>query len=901
MGSTGSAGETQQQPEDDGGARKPTIGEAHFRTLIERSLDAVILFDPDGTVRYASPSSAKLMGYTPAELIGRDGFETVHPDDRDRVREVLGRIVSEPRGTATEVYRVRHKDGSWRWLEARGTNLLDEPGLAAVAATYRDVTDQRATEEVRARLAAIIESAQDAIVGADPTGTILTWNPAAERLFGYTLGEIIGRHITVLAAPDQIVEEQGFIKRLVRGEQLPPFETTRLRKDWRVVPVSLSLSVIRHPAGNLLGFSASYRDLTPEQQARDALRRSEEKYRELFEQNPHPMWVYAVETLRFLAVNDAAVDQYGYSRDEFLGMTILDIRPPEDVSTLLASVRHATPGLLRGGVWRHRHKDGRTREAEVASHAIRYDGRPARLVLATDVTARRRAEMALREREELFRNVIAHIPCGVFWKDRNSVYLGCNDQMARDLGFASPDQVVGRTDAALGVTPTEAATYRDADKQVVETGSPVLNREESQTRPGGKVTLLTSKVPLRDAAGAVVGVLGVYQDITDRKKLEEQYRQAQRMEAVGRLAGGVAHDFNNLLTVITGYSDLVLIALPGHDPAWPLVEEIKKAGERAAVLTQQLLAFGRKQMLQQQVLNLNEVVTGLEKMLRRIIGEDIRLATLSGPDLLRVKADPVQVEQVILNLAVNARDAMPTGGRLTIETANMALPRGPGGESAVRPGPYVLLSVSDTGCGIPADVLPHVFEPFYTTKPVGQGTGMGLATVYGIATAHGGHVEVESTVGRGTTFRVYWPAAEELSQETDRPAGETRLPRGTEVVMVAEDEEGVRGLARLTLQKLGYTVLVAANAEQTLAAARASDRPMDLLLTDVVMPGMSGRALAERMLAEYPGLKVLYTSGYTDDAVVRYGVESDRVNFLPKPYTPAILARKVREVLDAGR
>jgi signal transduction histidine kinase len=434
----------------------------------------------------------------------------------------------------------------------------------------------------------------------------------------------------------------------------------------------------------------------------------------------------------------------------------------------------------------------------------------------------------------------------------------------------------------------------------MEAGEPVLHLEETQTRPGGgRRTMLTSKVPLRDAAGRVVGVLGVYQDITQLKRLEEQFRQAQKMEAVGRLAGGVAHDFNNLLTVINGYSDMVLTTLDDHDPVRPLIEEVGKAGDRAAGLTRQLLAFSRQQILRPKVLELNEVVADVSKMLRRLIGEDVELALKPGAGLRRVKADPGQIEQVVMNLAVNARDAMPTGGQLTIETRNVERDGACAHDgSEVRPGSYVLLAVSDTGCGMTEEVRERVFEPFFTTKELGQGTGLGLATVYGIVTQSGGHIEVATAVGRGTTFRVYLPAVSGDSALVEKAAGASALPRGTETVLVVEDEAGVRELACLVLQRLGYEVLVAANAEQAVVVARHTERPLELLLTDVVMPGAGGRVLAERLRAANAELQVLFMSGYTDDAVVRHGVESDRVHFLPKPFTPATLARKVRDVLD---
>ena len=394
--------------------------------------------------------------------------------------------------------------------------------------------------------------------------------------------------------------------------------------------------------------------------------------------------------------------------------------------------------------------------------------------------------------------------------------------------------------------------------------------------------------------------LAVTRDVTETKGLEAQLRQAQKMEAIGQLAGGVAHDFNNLLCIINGYSDILFNALRPDDPMRNLVDEIRKAGERSASLTRQLLAFSRKQVIAPRALDLNTVILDLEKMLRRIVGEDIDLATSLAPGLGSIKADPSQIEQVLLNLVVNAREAMPQGGKLTIETRNVNLDEDYArARSEVRPGPYVLLAVSDTGCGMTAEVKAHLFEPFFTTKGPGQGTGLGLATVYGIVKQSGGHVAVNSEPGLGTTFRVYLPIVEAAVQVRDSKAATAPAPRGSETILLIEDDEGVRALTRHALQSSGYTVLVAREGQEALRIGRWRQEPIHLLVSDVVMPGLGGRQLSERLRLLHPEMKVLFLSGYTDDAVVRHGVLEGEVNFLQKPFTPAALARKVREVLDA--
>ena len=405
----------------------------------------------------------------------------------------------------------------------------------------------------------------------------------------------------------------------------------------------------------------------------------------------------------------------------------------------------------------------------------------------------------------------------------------------------------------------------------------------------------------RDSAGRPVEVFGSWVDITERKALEMQLLQAQKMEAVGLLAGGVAHDFNNVLTAIGGYAELVREDLPGEDARRHDVEEILRATERAATLTRQLLAFSRRQVLAPRVLDLNGVVAGVDNMLRRLIGADVELRTALAPELGAVRADPGQLEQVIMNLVVNARDAMPRGGKLTLETANAELDESYALEHpAVVAGPYVMLAVSDSGVGMDAATQARVFEPFFTTKEKGKGTGLGLATVYGIVKQSGGNIWLYSEPGRGTTFKIYLPRVDQPPEQLAAAPAPRAAPRGSETVLLVEDDEAVRALARKMLAAHGYTVLAAASGAEALKLAADHTGPIHLLVTDVVLPGMSGRELATRFQSVRPGLKVLYTSGYTDDAVVHHGVLDPGIAFLQKPFTSGTLARKVRETLDSG-
>jgi len=478
--------------------------------------------------------------------------------------------------------------------------------------------------------------------------------------------------------------------------------------------------------------------------------------------------------------------------------------------------------------------------------------------------------------------------------DRDGRVTLWNNAATRLFGW-SAQEVLGEPFPAV---PEDRRAEFEDGRTRSHIGEDVVYETQRRRKDGSLVDVLRSSAAIFDPQGELAGSMGILVDITERKQLEEQLRQAVKMEGIGRLAGGIAHDFNNLLTVIGGRSYLLLSQLPaGHAMRRDLLL-IQQTGDRAAALTRQLLAFSRKQTLTPAVIDLNEIVSGMRTLLERVLGEDVDIIMDLDPSLGHVTADPGQLEQVILNMAVNARDAMPVGGQLTLETRHVDVdPIAARQMVELAPGPYEVLSIGDTGVGMDAATVARVFEPFFTTKAVGKGTGLGLATAYGIIKQSGGHVTVYSEPGSGATFRIYLPRTE-TSESAPVAVEEAAARRGTEVVLLAEDDANLRALTRDILASSGYTVLESQDVEDALRIAERQDGTVHLLLTDVVMPHMSGRALAEAVRRFRPDVKVLYMSGYTDDAIVHHGVLDPGIALLQKPFTPAVLARKVREVLD---
>jgi PAS domain S-box-containing protein len=581
-------------------------------------------------------------------------------------------------------------------------------------------------------------------------------------------------------------------------------------------------------------------------------------------------------------------------------MNIKELRPPEDVPLLLNFISHMLPDRDAATVWRHQKKDGTIIDVETTMHPVAFGGRRAELVSATDVTERKRMVDALRESEYSLAEAqrIAHLGnwnWNIFTNE-----LRWSREIFRIFGVRE-ESFAGTVEGFLSlVHPEDRKLVQDSVDEAL-TQDKAYSLTHRIVRPDGTHRYVHEQAEVFfDSSHKPARMVGTVQDVTEQRSLEAQFQQSQKMEAIGQLAGGVAHDFNNLLTIISGYSQLLVEETQSGNPANGHAREILKAADRAATLTRQLLTFSRRQVLSTQVLDLNVVLGNVDKMLRRLIGEDIDLLTHLEVNLGKVRADPGQVEQIIMNLAVNARDAMPKGGKLTLETANVDLDQAYTNiHFPVKPGPYVMLAVTDTGVGMDATTQAHMFEPFFTTKGQGKGTGLGLATVYGIVKQSSGNIWVYSEVGRGTVFKVYIPRVDDALTQAETPKGAAVARRATETILVVEDEVAVRSLVRGVLSSCGYTVLEASQGDEALTLCDQHKGEIHLVVTDVVMPQMSGRELVARLATMHPSIKVLFMSGYTNEGIVHHGALEKGKAFLQKPFTPAALLGKIRDVLEA--
>jgi PAS domain S-box-containing protein len=773
----------------------------------------------------------------------------------------------------------------------------------AIEREVQEAVNRRARRQAEAELRLseaqyrrLLDTAYEGIWIADARAHITYANQRLAEMLGYTIEEMIGRSAFEVLDDDTRAEMKTRWLRRIEGIE-EQYDLRLLRKDGSTLWVILSATPIRDERGQVTGALAMLTDITERKRAEQLVRLQATA----LESADNAILISGPDGV-ISWVNRAFTTLTGYKSEEVLGQNPRILKSGQHDHAFYESMWKT---LLTGQVWHgeivNLRKDGtRYVEEQTITPVVNEAGKITNFIaIKQDITERKRAEEAVKQAEEKYRSIFDNAVEGIFQSTIEGSFISVNPAMARILGYDSAEELIANR------ADIETQHYVDPDRRaelvrmLAERGVVKGYECEVYRKDRSKLWTVENVRAIRDKSGSVLYYEGSIEDIAERKTLEEQLRQSQKLEGIGMLAGGIAHDFNNLLTVITGYSDLTLLQLRDEDPLHRNITEVKKAAERASALTRQLLAFSRKQVLQPRVLDLNAVISELEKLLRRLIGEDIGFRTVLESDLGNVKADPGQIEQILMNLAINARDAMPNGGELTIETANIYLDEDYAKSHLdVSPGPYVMFALSDTGMGIDQQTQARIFEPFFTTKEAGKGTGLGLSTVYGIVKQSGGNIWVYSEVGRGTTFKVYLPRVDEGAPKYERRIEMESDVLGSETVLVAEDEEMVRKLARRVLEMFGYQVLEAANGGSALLICERHNEPIHLLVTDVIMPEMSGRDLADRLAQLRPGIKVLYMSGYTDDAIVHQGVLDEGANYIQKPFATDALVRKVREVLD---
>jgi PAS domain S-box-containing protein len=751
-------------------------------------------------------------------------------------------------------------------------------------------------QQTEALLAAIVESSEDAIIGKDLQGSVTSWNAAAERMYGYSSAEMIGVPLLRIIPAERLEEEREIMMRIKQGEKVGRLETVRLAKDGRRISVSVTISPIKDLRGRVIGASKIARDMSERLLARKTLEQQEKQYRVLFETYPNPTWVYDAESLAFLAVNDAAVRHYGYSRDEFLRMTIKDIRPPEDIPALIESGSVTSGEPLREGIWRHRKQNGEIILAKILASAIQFEGHFAQLVIAVNVTAQHQAEEAIRQSEERLRALVTSMEDIALEFDRDGTYIAI--WTTRDDLLSHPrSELIGRTIRQLHGEAV-AHCFVDSFRRVAESRA-AETIDYTMNVAGGPREFVGRISPIVNADGSCERVCILSRDVTEQKKLEAQFLRAQRMESIGTLASGVAHDLNNVLApILMGAALLRRTQLADQDEK--IVGLMETCAQRGADIVKQVLTFARGAEGARLLLQPAHLVNDLAKIAQQTFPKPITIRTRLTEGLWPIEGDPTQLHQVLLNLCVNARDAMPAGGTLTLSGENFPIDEHYASMTpGAKAGPYLLFEVMDTGMGIPRDMIDKIFDPFFTTKDLGKGTGLGLSTVIGIVKSHGGFMSVYSEIGRGTTFNVFLPAKID-APETLKESGAAALPLANgELLLLVDDEKAILQIARALLEDHGYRVLTAETAPEALAIFAMRQEEIALVLTDLAMPLMDGVALIRTLQKMKPDVRVIASTGRGGQLQHSHELEGLNVHAcLAKPYNKNKLLKSLHDALS---
>src|SRR5579862_6703073 len=871
--------------------------QASHQVLLNSSLDCIVCTDAQARITEFNSASERVFRISRSVALGKDLPGLLFPNSQNTYRKQLFDAVStsdvELLGNRVEITATR-SDGSEFPAEFTVTRVVVKKRPTFVV-YVRDITRRKRAEQDALWLAAVVASSRDAIISKDLNGLIMSWNRGAEEMYGYSAEEAVGRHISMLAPPERPEEIDAILNKLRHGEEVKRLETVRITKRGSRINVLLTVSPVRDASGSVTGASVLAHDITAEKMAQEALRKANDTS---IYSSPVPIIAADVEG-RVTIWNPAAEKVFGWSEKEVIGNPVPTIPFEEKERARRMHERLLSGETLTGIEVKRQRRDGSTVIISLSGCSLRDENSRIKGIIGfhTDITDRKNAEEALRRAEEKYRSIVENAVEGIYQVTPSGKYISANPALARMFGFDTPKELIAaRND--IGRQEYIDPAIRAAFIQSIEERDVVRNFEyEAKSRDGKKIWLTTTAHAVRDTNGRLLYFEGTVQDTTERRELEQQLRHMQKIEAIGRMAGGVAHDFNNILMAISSYAEL-LSRKSTDETTQRYVGELVTAVNRGSSLTRGLLAFSRKQILSPKVLDLNNVVVQQLDMLKRLIPESIELRFIPCASGARVKADASQMEQIIMNLVINARDAMPTGGAVVIETScvNSEATKEFTADSNEFKN-YVLLSVSDNGCGMDAETKSHLFEPFYTTKEQGKGTGLGLATVFGIVQQSSGQIVVQSELKQGTSIRVYLPQVEESVATTGE--GKSVLSvAGTETILVVEDEPAVLESTAEYLIEHGYTVLKAATGLQGLQVAEQYEKPIHLLLTDLVMPQMSGRELSEKIVVKHPEVRMIFMSGYSKNLLADMHTVSPDYVLLQKPFQLSVLGPCVRRTLD---
>lgn len=891
--------------------------EGFYREVFDATSDALFIHDETGRVLDVNLGACRMFRCEREDLIQSHSNQFSFGEPPFSHADAISRLqLAVERGPQRFDWRSRRKDGEVFWAEValRATSIA---GNVRIIASIHDIDERkRAQKELESnerRLSQAMSATADAIWEQNIRTGEDYFSPSWYAMLGYRDRQFPMSFETfkMLCHPEDLQPTIDSVQASIKSPHSSGYEAEfrMLAADGRWYWILGRGNVVeRDEEGRPLRVSGTHTNVTERKRAEEVLAEKEHRFR-LMIQNVNDMLLVLDHDGTLTFVSPACAQMLGHSAAALLGKSAYDFIHPDDAAWVRAAIQGLLESKDRAIVleFRQMHRDGSQRWVEASGTNLVDDPTIGGVILAVrDISRRRQSELETLEWKQRY-ELLALAAGNVVYDSHASGAVVWGGGYQKMLGFGPADMQGGFQQWIQRVHADDVERFRNEFARARTQGTSFTIEYRLQRQDGNYVLVEDTSYPYVDEQGRVERFIGVIVDITKRRKADEEnaklaasLRQAQKMESIGRLAGGVAHDFNNLLTVISGNVSFAMMDLQRQDPLFESMNEISRAVDSAATLTRQLLAFSRKQVIDPRVVNLNTIVERLQKMLTRLLGEDIELRAILSDTLGQVRVDPGQVEQAIVNLAVNARDAMLDGGSLTIETANVSLDEAFCRDRGLaQPGEFVMLAVSDNGCGMNEEVKSHLFEPFFTTKEQGKGTGLGLATVYGVVTQNRGAIDVYSEPDRGSTFRIYLPRID-AEPETLQDAQFTRLPRGNETIILVEDEDMVREIAVRLLKRQGYRVHAYANGGEAMMAAAEHHEEFQLLITDVVMPGINGRVLAQNLRALRPNMKVLYTSGYTGDVIVHHGMLEEGIEFIAKPYTLELLAKRVREVLDAG-